>query len=391
MTIPIENLLFEVLPDATWMATSPGRVNLLGEHVDYNHGVVLPMAIDRYVKMAVKPRKDDHVILHALDLGENVNFSLADLPKKRDIKGELLPNWALYPASVAWAYQKEGFKPGGMEAAFTSNLPIGAGLSSSAAVELAFAEYWKTLGEWKIDRMRMAEICQNGENAYVGVNCGLMDQFACAHGVARCALLFDTNSHVWQPIPLPLNTAVVIADSTIRRGLVGSDYNLRKGECQQALTLIQEKNPNMGSLSAVQIVDLEEIALFLPPELMKRMRHVVEENERVRRGCGCLIADDAVGFGKLMVEGHASLRDLYQVSLPELDALVDSAMQIDGCYGARLTGAGFGGCTVNFVERDQVADFSSTLQAMFEKEFGLQAKVTACNASRSVTIRRIEH
>jgi galactokinase len=388
--MPIENMLLDVLPDASWMVTSPGRVNLLGEHVDYNNGVVLPMAIDKNIKMAARPRKDDRVIVHALDLDVSVIFSIEELSQKRDINGEPLPNWALYPASVAWAYQNAGFKPGGMEAAIMSNLPIGAGLSSSAAVELAFAEYWKTQGEWKIDRMRMAEICQHGENAYVGVNCGLMDQFACAHGIARCVLFFDTSSRAWQPIPLPLNTAIVIADSSIRRSLSGSDYNLRKEECQQALALIQEKKPSVDSLSEVLIEDLEEIAQFLPPELMKRVRHVVEENERVKRGCGCLIADDAVGFGKLMAAGHASLRDLYQVSLPELDALVNSAMQIDGCYGARLTGAGFGGCTVNFVRKDQVESFSNTLKAMFEKEFGLKAKVYGCNASRSVSIKHID-
>jgi galactokinase len=386
----IETILFDKVPNAPWLVTSPGRVNLLGGHVDYNNGVVLPAAIDRYVKMAVNPRDDDQVILHALDLGESVIFSLQDLAQKIGINGEPLPDWALYPASVAWAYQKAGFKPSGMEAAYMSNLPIGAGLSSSAAVELVFAEYWKTQGEWKIDRMRMAEICQHGENAYVGVNCGLMDQFACAHGIARCALLFDTSSRAWQPIPLPLNTAIVIADSTIRRNLSGSDYNLRREECLLALALIQGKKADIGSLSEVPLESLDDMASFLPPEIMKRVRHVVEENERVKRACGYLMADNSVEFGKLMEAGHASLRDLYQVSLPELDALVNSAMQIDGCYGARLTGAGFGGCTVNFVKKDQVEVFSNTLKATFEKDFGLTVKVYACSASRSVSIERID-
>ncbi|MDO9546239.1 MAG: galactokinase [Pelolinea sp.] len=385
----LESPLLKAIPDASWLVISPGRVNFLGEHVDYNNGVVLPAAINRYVKLAIKPHGDNTVTLHALDLDASVEFSLKDLDHKRDVRGDMLPDWALYPASVAWAYQKEGFTPGGMEAAYMSNLPIGAGLSSSAAVELAFAEYWKTIGAWEINRMRMAEICQYGENTYVGVNCGLMDQFAIAHGVARCALFFDTGSRTWQPIPLPLNTAIVIADSTIRRKLSASDYNLRREECQQALVLIQQQKHNICSLSDVLPKDLEEIEGFLPSVLMKRVQHVVEENERVKQACRCLITDDAPGFGKLMVAGHASLRDLYEVSLPELDALVNIAIQIDGCYGARLTGAGFGGCTVNFVEWDQVENFSNTLIDMYANEYGMTTSTYICSPSRSVHIEQI--
>ena len=385
----VENNLAKILPDAEWQVISPGRVNLLGEHVDYNDGVVLPAAIDRYVKMVIKPRGDDRVILHAIDLEDSVEFSLTELDNRRDLYNNPLPDWALYPAAVAWAFQRKGFTPEGMEAAYTSNLPIGAGLSSSAAVELAFAEYWGNACGWKIDRMCMAEICQYAENEYVGVNCGLMDQFACAHGVARHALFFDTRSREWQPLPLPLNTTIVIADSTIRRSLSASAYNQRREECKIALGLIQKEDANIRSLRDVAVKDLEKIGSFLPPILMKRVRHVVEEIERVKKACRCLIEDDAVGLGQLMVDGHVSLRDLYEVSLPELDVLVETASKIDGCYGARLTGAGFGGCTVNLLESKRVDEFKNQLIESYKKKFNLTLRVYVCKLSRSVYIERI--
>jgi len=384
----IKNRLIANLPGAEYLVISPGRINLLGGHVDYNSGVVLPAAIDRYVTMAIKPRNDDRVILRALDLDDSAEFLLTDVDKKCDLRGSMLPDWALYPAVVAWAFQSKGFMPGGMEAVYASTLPIGAGLSSSAAVELAFAEYWKTAGGWNIDRMRMAEICQYAENEYVGVNCGLMDQFACAHGVARHALFFDTRSREWQPLPLPMKTTIVIADSTIQRSLSASEYNRRREECQTALSLIQKEKAKVLSLRDVPIVDLSDIAKFLPALLMKRVKHVVMEIERVKKACRCLVEDDTVGFGQMMVDGHASLRDLYEVSIPELDALVEIASNLDGCYGARLTGAGFGGCTVNLVESSQAEEFIRQLIESYRIRCGLIAKVFACKPSRSVYIEK---
>jgi galactokinase len=194
----------------------------LGEHVDYNQGVVLPIAIDRFVRLAARPRTDERVVIESLDLKAKVEFDLSDLDSRIDTSGRSLSGWALYPAGVAWALRESGLVVQGLEAIITSNLPIGAGLSSSAALELAFALAWQTAGAWQADRMQLAQLCQRAENVYAGVNCGLMDQFACAHGIARYALYFDVRSLQWQPLPMPPHTAVVIADSAL-----GGNYRIR--------------------------------------------------------------------------------------------------------------------------------------------------------------------
>jgi len=386
----MDDALLERLPAAKWMAISPGRVNLLGEHVDYNSGLVLPAAIDRFVRVAFMPRADGVVRLSSMDLNASTSFHISALDSKLDTDGHPLAKWALYPAGVAWSLIKEGFSPGGMEAVIQSNVPIGAGLSSSAAAELAFAAAWQQMGDWNIDRMRLAKLCQRAENLYVGVQCGLMDQFACAHGVARHALYFDTRNLEWQPIPLPMKTSIVIADSTVERELASSAYNHRREECRAALAYAQELFPQARSLRDITVDDLAVLEKGMQETVFMRMRHVVEEIERVRLGCQMLFADDSVGFGKLMFDGHASLRDLFAVSIPALDALVEIARRLPGCYGARLTGAGFGGCTVNLVESEKADAFVTMLKEGYENQIGLQARVNICKPARSVYVKPIK-
>jgi len=370
------------LPDWQIQVISPGRVNLLGEHVDYNQGPVLPIAIDRYVRLAACPREDDLVIIESLDLKESVQFRLADLDNRVNAAGQPLAGWALYPAGVAWALRQSGMEVRGLEAVIASDLPIGAGLSSSAALELAFALAWQSAAGWQLGRMQMALLCQRAENAYAGVNCGLMDQFACAHGVARHALYFDTRSLQWQPLPMPPDTVVVIADSDMRRQLVASGYNQRRLECEEAARVLRAYIPGIQSLRDVSISQFKELESHLGADVRKRARHVVEEIERVQQACFCLAQDDARGFGKLMAAGHASLRDLFEVSLPELDGLVEAALSIEGCFGARLTGAGFGGCTVNLVQKQAAERFSGELSRRYQKDFGRQAQIYLCQPSR---------
>jgi galactokinase len=211
-----------LLPGARWQVIAPGRVNLLGEHVDYNDGAVLPAAIDRAMRLQARPSLDGLVRLHALDLKQSVSFSLEHLELKQDAAGDALPSWALYPAGVAWALQQHGLATLPFEAAFTSNLPMGAGLSSSAAVEVGFAALWQRLGGWQADRMTLAKLSQQAENRYVGVNCGLMDQFASANGIEGHALYFDTRSLAFRAVPLPADAAIIIADSRVRRSLANS-------------------------------------------------------------------------------------------------------------------------------------------------------------------------
>ena len=215
-----------------------------------------------------------------------------------------------------------------------------------------------------------------------------MDQFACAHGVARHALFFDTRSLAWQPIPLPLNTSIVIADSSIERELSGSAYNQRRQECQDALAFAQQVFPQARSLRDISVQDLQHLADRMPQTLFDRMRHVVEEIERVKQGCQLLFADDTRGFGQLMAAGHASLRDLFAVSIPELDMLVEIALKLPGCFGARLTGAGFGGCTVNLVESSAAETFARQPGAIKHRA-GWTAKITICKPSRGVHVDRI--
>src|SRR3990172_6760939 len=210
------------------LARAPGRVNLLGEHVDYNAGPVLPAAIDRDVRIAVAANPDGTARLHALDLDQQVSFRLQSLERKTDLAGKPLPGWALYPAGVAWALQQAGLETTGLDAVYTSDVPIASGLSSSAAVEVAFAVAWQALGGWQVDRMALARLCQRAENEFVGVSSGLMDQFASAHGVEGHALYFDTRSLEWEPIPMPPGTALVVADSGVRRSLTTSAYNERR-------------------------------------------------------------------------------------------------------------------------------------------------------------------
>ena len=376
-----------LLPDWDIQVISPGRINLLGEHVDYNDGMVLPIAMDRSIRLAARPRGDTLVCIEAFDLGERVEFDLDDLDQKTDTNGKPLPRWALYPAGVAWAFRERGMAVGGMDVAALSDLPMSAGLSSSAALELAFGLAWQTLDDMKIERMQLAQICQRAENEYVGVKCGLMDQFACAHGVARHALLFDVRSLAWQPLPLPPDTAVVLAYSGIQRELAASAYNQRRQICQEAVRILKGYLSGIRALRDVSPGQLDEYEVHLPARARMRARHVVEEIERVRQACMCLVQDDAVGFGKLMLDSHASLRDLYEVSLPELDRLVEDAMSIAGCFGARLTGAGFGGCTVNLVEKQRAPAFIEELLDRSQQYLDGEASIYICQPARGVHLK----
>lgn len=369
----------------TLTARAPGRVNLLGEHVDYNDGMVLPAAIDREVQIAAAPTADRQVHIRAVDLNASITFPLDDLTSLRDS----LPAWARYPAGVAWALQEAGRTVSGLKAVFTSNVPMGAGLSSSAAVEVAFGAAWKFASGWEMDCLELAKICQRAENAYVGVNCGLMDQFASACGIEGHVLYFDTRSLEYEPLPLPPGTVIVIADSKVRRSLAESAYNARRSACEEAVRMLQQYLPHITSLRDVNSVEFAAYGDYLPEEIRKRAEHVVKEIARVETAVRALRKKDTSLFGGQMYSGHTSLRRLYEVSCKELDILVDGARQIPGCYGARLTGAGFGGCTVNLVDASQAESFATALKSMYLERTGLQAEVYVCQASQGATARRL--
>jgi galactokinase len=372
----------------TLAARAPGRVNMLGEHVDYNDGFVLPAAIDRAVQIAAAPGEDGIVHLHAVDLGESVTFKIDALAERRTLDGKPLPSWAAYPAGVAHILRQEGLAVPGIQAVFTSDIPIGAGLSSSAAVEVAFAVLWRAMGGWQADAMTIARWCQRAENKYVGVNCGLMDQFASACGVEDHCLLFDTRSLAWEPVPLPPGSAIVVADSGVRRSLATSAYNERRAACEKSVELLANYKPGIRSLRDVSSIEFAAYGEYLPKDIARRAEHIVKEIARVQDAVVALRRGDARLFGGLMFSGHASLRDLYEVSCPELDALVEIARNQPGCFGARLTGAGFGGCTVNLVEAAQAEKFIQGLKDGYQQRTGRQAQVYLCKASAGASAQQ---
>ncbi len=365
---------------------SPGRVNLLGEHVDKNGGKVLPLAINRSIKLTAEPRNDQVLCLHALDMDQSVVINLNNLDAKVDTSGNPLPGWALYPTGVAWSLKNAGFEVSGIDCKYSSDIPIGAGLSSSAAVEVGFAVLWQSVSGWQMDRLTLAQYCQKAEVEYANVNCGLMDQFACANGVEGHAVLLDTRSLEYKPVPLPRNTAIVIADSSVRRTLVASAYNERVADCKAAVAIVQKKRPSICSLRDISVVEFEKLKNQMPEAVYLHARHVVGEIERVDQAILYLEAGDSEMFGKIMFETHASLRDFYEVSCPELDLLVDLASEHQGCIGARLTGAGFGGCTVNLVEKEKVDEFIQYLSTEYTNRTKKKAAVFSTLAMQGAFI-----
>jgi galactokinase len=367
--------------DPAFIARAPGRVNLLGEHVDYNDGFVLPAAIDRATYVAFSPSDSDQTTLVAADFDQQAVFSPQILSAKTQPDGSPLPEWACYPAGVMWALTEAGLQTLGLNAVFSSNIPRGSGLSSSASVEMAYGVAWSKLGGWTVPPMEMARLGQKAENKYVGVNCGIMDQFASACGEADKLLYLDCRSLTWQTVPLPENVSIVVADTTVRRKLTSGEYNKRRNACEEAVRLLKTDLPGITALRDVSAADFNRFSSKLPEEVEKRARHVVEEVERSRQAIPLLESSNLTQFGKLMNECHASLRDLYEVSCPELDVMARIAQSLPGCYGARLTGAGFGGCTVNLVAQDQAEDFAQSLAAGYESETSLHPEIYICRAS----------
>ena len=349
--------------------------------MDYNDGFVLPAAIDRATYVAFSPASNGHMSVWALDFAQGAVFSLRTLEAKQSLNGSALPGWAKYPAGVAWALSEHAQAVNGIEAAFASDVPRGAGLSSSASVELAFATAWQALGGWDLPPMQLALLCQRAENRYVGVNCGIMDQFASACGQADRLLLLDCRSLDYRLLELPQGFDIIIADTTVRHSHTTSAYNNRRAACEEAVRLLQTKLPGIKSLRDVSVADFNQCAASLPPEIAKRARHVVEEIDRTLHAVDLLEAGDIRGFGLAMNASHASLRDLYEVSCREVDVMVGIAQSLEGCYGARITGGGFGGCTVHLVSRPDTQAFVNRLGTAYEAETGLHPEIYICKAS----------
>lgn len=358
-----------------FIVRAPGRVNLLGEHTDYNEGFVLPVAVDRAAWVAASPRLDPVAHIAALDIGEEVTFPLNPVPPREG-------NWADYPRGVAWALGERGFSLSGLNAVLTSDVPIGAGLSSSAAVEVAFAWTWRTLSNLPLDRTELALLCQRAENEYVGVRCGIMDQMASVWGREGHAILLDCRTLEVEHVPIPPGVSIVVADTLVRRELAASEYNRRRRECEEAVRILAQYLPGIRALRDVTPEDLDRFGHHLPPVLLKRARHVVHSNARVLAAVQAFRAGDLVAVGAAMRRSHISLRDDYEVSSPELDTLAEAAWEVPGCYGARLTGAGFGGCIVALADAGAVDELERHLKRVYEARFGRTPTVLVCQPSQ---------
>ena len=346
---------------------APGRVSLLGAHLDYNEGWVLPGAIEPSVWLAVAPTTDNRVTVHALNLGETAAFQLPHLELFASSVGR---NWINYPLGVAWALQKAGHELVGMDVALVSDLPPGAGLSSSAAVEMAFVLAWEALAGFQLDTLARAKIGQKTENEYVGVSSGLMDQFACIASRANHLVYLDCRTFSHELLFLPPDVAVVLVDSGVRRQLAGSHYNERPNECREATAVLRQHIPHIQTLRDVSLDDLELFGHHLPENLRRRATHVVGECARAQAGAAALREGDITTFGRLMRQSQISSRDNYENSTPELDLLAATAWTTPGCYGARFAGGGFGGFMQILVAETAVPQLIESINKAFVDEYG---------------------
>ena len=348
---------------------APGRVNLIGEHTDYNDGYVLPAAIGREVLMAVRPRPDRMVRAMSLQAEEPAEFSLDNIGFDTQVR------WSNYLRGVAFLLEESDHRLEGMDALITSTVPVGSGLSSSAALEVCTGLALAAISGLELGPVELALLCQRAENEFVGVPCGIMDQFICVLAQQGNALQIDCRTLDYRPVPVGAEAAVVIVDSGVRRQLAGSEYHTRREQCEEGVRLLREHLPQMRALRDVSLEDLERWGGELPEVVGARCRHVVSENERVVESTEALREGDLARFGKLMVASHCSLRDDYQVSCPELDVLVELAMAAPGAYGSRLTGAGFGGCTVSLVAREQASAFMRAVGEGYREQTGRAAEI----------------
>ena len=367
---------FGDVPDL--VVRAPGRVNLIGEHTDYNDGLVMPIAVNVAVWLAASPNQEEWAILRARDMGNaEAIFPTDRVPASAG-------GWEDYPKSVIWAFLEEELTPVSINAVFTSEVPVGAGLASSAAVEVAFAYAWDQLSGFDLSREKLARLSHRAENGYVGIECGITDQMASACSRAGYAMLLDTRSSERGYFSMPPGVVLAVVDSGVRRSLANSAYNTRRSQCEQAFQELRNYLPDITSLRDVRISELKKYGRHLSDVLYQRARHVVHENLRVVRMAKALQGRDLETVGEILVEGHRSLREDFEVSTPELDTLVEAATEVPGCYGARMTGAGFGGCIMALVAEDAATDLRRHLDEVYDERFDRQPTTHFMHATDGV-------
>jgi galactokinase len=354
---------------------APGRVNLIGEHTDYNDGFVLPAAIEFYCWAAAAPRRDRKLVIHSENFKETIEVglgSLSPLEKK---------HWANYPLGVAWALAQAGKPLTGANLYISGEVPLGAGLSSSAAVEVAIGFALLNQSGLAVDRAELAQLCQKAENEFVGARVGIMDQFVSCFGRASHALLLDCRSLEHKFVKLPEDLQLVICNTMVRHELASGEYNARRAECEEGVRILRIVLPEVRALRDVTLSQLEEHRRILPAKVIARCRHVITENARVKSAVEALHRGESKALGPLMKDSHRSLRDDYEVSCRELDLMVEIAMAQPGLIGARMTGGGFGGCTINLVESAAVSNFRRNVAAEYSSKTSLTPEIYVSPAS----------
>jgi galactokinase len=341
---------------------APGRVNLIGEHTDYNDGFVMPVAIHLSTWVAIAPEPDGKFVAHSENFSQTADLGGTDV------------SWSPYVFGVVRLLERIGHRLGGANLLIYSDLPIGAGLSSSAALEVAVGYALLRISGTELNLTDLAHVCQSAEHEFAGVRCGIMDQMIVCHGRAQHAMMLDTRSLEYEFLPLPRNVRVVVCNTMVKHNLAAGEYNDRRSECESATRTLGR------SLRDVTLPDLGN----LPEKISRRARHVVTENARVQFAAAALKRNDLGAFGRLMHESHRSLRDDYEVSCRELDVMVEIASGLDGVYGARMTGGGFGGCTVNLVDANCVESFRKSVVERYRKAMGAHPEVYVCSVGSGV-------
>jgi len=352
---------------------APGRVNIIGEHTDYNDGFVLPCAIEFSTRAAIAPRADQKLVLRSAEFAEPFEFDLQNLPRKP------LGRWSDYVVGVAIMLRQAGHLARGANLLVHGEVPIGAGLSSSAAIEIATALALLSLTGTKLALPEIAKLCQRAENEFVGAHVGIMDQFVSCLGKAGHAVLLDCRSLNFELVPVPPQVKLVICNTMVKHEHSGGEYNRRREECEEGVRILSKSFPGISALRDVTLEQLEAASNMLPPIIYKRCRHVVEEIRRVLQAVDCLRSSNLDQMGRLMRDSHCSLRDLYEVSCSELDAMVEAAEGLPGYYGGRMTGGGFGGCTVNLVTSSHAEGFRKSIAGRYRERTGISPEIYICS------------
>ena len=354
---------------------APGRVNLIGEHTDYNEGFVFPSAIGFYCWVAIAPRNDRRLALYSENFAEAVEANLDELRIPATGK------WADYPLGVAWALEQAGYVLRGANIYILGEVPLGAGLSSSAAVEVSTALALMDVAQHTIATKKLALLCQKAENEFVGARCGIMDQFVSCHGREGSALLLDCRSLDFRVVQLPAAVHLVICNTMVQHKLGAGNYNVRRGECETAVRQLSMALPHIRALRDVSLVELENNRGLLSETSYKRCRHVITENARAVQAATALETHHLALLREVMADSHRSLRDDYEVSCRELDIMVELANRQTGVFGARMTGGGFGGCTINLVSAAESEEFRRHVGAEYEAATDLKPNIYVCEAS----------